>query len=390
MHKEISVSDVFIDVISSGINQTPLDDTAKSVITEDIYEELYELGEKHHVTHIMADVLLKEVSIEDEDFKALLRTNIISSINKSEKIRTALKKLCDIFEQEHIPFVPLKGSVIRDWYPKDWYRSSSDIDVLVKDEDFSQAEKILTDKLGCKLYKKGPHDVSYLTENKVNIELHFVLMISDGDFVGKEYRRWNAYTLDSVWDRITPKDGYTYRSVLTNEDFYLFHVAHMAKHFENGGCGVRSIIDLYLMDNLNMYDENVEKALKEAGLLDFSNVIRAISKVWFGDGACDETTGLTGEFIINGGVFGNPENKAAFGKAAKGGKGYILSRIFMPYRLLKTVYPVLCKHKWLYPIYTVVRWIRCLSTDTQKRVLGELKSETDVRDVSQLIKKLGL
>ena len=42
---------------------------------------------------------------------------------------------CNALEKAQIPFVPLKGSVIRKYYPEAWMRTSSDIDVLVHKED---------------------------------------------------------------------------------------------------------------------------------------------------------------------------------------------------------------------------------------------------------------
>lgn len=389
MHKEMSVNDIFINIISCGINDTPLDDDTKKLITEDVFEDLYELGEKHHITHIIGDILLKEKLVYD-DFGILFRANIVSAINKTERICASLEKICSLFEENCIPFVPLKGSVLRGLYPKDWYRSSTDIDVLVKKDDLSKAEKLLTDILGCRIYKKGPHDISYIAGNNVNIELHFALAESDGHSVGKSYRLWNALRLDSVWDRIVPMEGYRYHSVLSDADFYLYHIVHMAKHFENGGCGVRSIIDLYLMDKKGMHDRNVKQVIEESKLHDFSDAMRKLSKVWFDNGATDDITRLTGDFVLSGGVFGNPENKAVFGTAGKGRAGYIISRIFMPLRLLKTVYPVLEKHKWLYPFCLALRWVRCISPDTNKRVIGELTTDTDTKDISVIIKKLGL
>ena len=388
--RNMSLNDVFVNIISCGINDTPLDNDTKGYITEDIYEELYTLGEKHHVTHIIADVLLKEKIVEDDEFIMLLRANIMSAINKTEKIRSSLRTLCDLFETNNIPFIPLKGSVIRNFYHKDWYRSSSDIDVLVKKEDFSMAEKLLTESLNCKFCKRGPHDVSYISENGVNIELHFTLIVTDSQSIGKGYRRWNAEILESVWERAQVKDGYSYYSELSNGDFYMYHIAHMAKHFENGGCGIRSIIDLYLMNKAGMYGESAEKLLDESGLSDFAKAVMKLSEVWLSDDTHDEISHLTARFIIDGGIFGNPQNKVDFGSASKGRARYILSRIFMPYSLLKTVYPVLCKHKWLYPLYIVIRWFRCLSPDIQKRVVGELKSDAQDTDVPMLIKKLGL
>ena len=49
-----------------------------------------------------------------------------------EEIRT-------VFEQQKIFFLPLKGAVIRDFNPEAWMRTRSDIDILIREEDYEKA-----------------------------------------------------------------------------------------------------------------------------------------------------------------------------------------------------------------------------------------------------------
>lgn len=56
----------------------------------------------------------------------------------------------------------------------------------------------------------------------------------------------------------------------------------MAKHFENGGCGIRPFVDLCILDDLPNSDVAKRNALLEKGnLLKFANVARKLSRAWF-------------------------------------------------------------------------------------------------------------
>ncbi len=52
---------------------------------------------------------------------------------------------------------------------------------------------------------------------------------------------------------------------------------------------------------------------------------------------------------------------------------YALSRIFIPYDVIKFHYPILQKHRWLIPFMEVRRWGKLIFCGHAKRALGELK-----------------
>ena len=53
--------------------------------------------------------------------------------------------------------------------------------------------------------------------------------------------------LDMVWVCSSPFKESPYCFQMSNDMFVFYHIAHMAKHFIAGGCGIRSFIDLYLL-----------------------------------------------------------------------------------------------------------------------------------------------
>lgn len=101
--------------------------------------------------------------------------------------------ICDALEKACIPFIPLKGSVLRDLYPEGWMRTSSDIDILVKQDDVEKAADILVEKLGYSRKVGTTREISFFSPLQIHLELHFDLI---EDTVSKEQND----ILSKIWN----------------------------------------------------------------------------------------------------------------------------------------------------------------------------------------------
>ena len=173
----------------------------------------------------------------------------------------------------------------------------------------------------------------------------------------------------------------------------------MAKHFvKGGGCGIRSVLDLKILNErmLSLNDPKLNKMLAEGGLNKFATTMLALSDVWFGDGVGSEEIADVEQFLLKGGVGGTMENRVAVQQVKQGGKfKYALSKIFIPYDVIKFQYPVLQKHKWLMPACQVRRWFRIIFRGGVKRSARELSrnyaiTDSEVSKTSKMLEELGL
>jgi hypothetical protein len=225
----------------------------------------------------------------------------------------------------------------------------------------------LSDKLQYIKQEVATHDVSFLSPQGIRVELHFDLI--------EEERANNAINvLDLVWENVSLSEGFHCRYEMTDELFYFYHIAHMAKHFETGGCGIRSFIDLWILDRIDGACENKRnELLAKADLLQFAGACRKLSRVWFGGEEEDELSTQMQSFILRGGVYGSSDNRVALQQKNKGGRiGYIFSRVFLPYSKLKRYYPVLEKHRWLIPVMQVRRWFMLFDPSVARMAKSEL------------------
>ncbi len=360
-------------------------------VSEEKLRALYTVSKAHDVTHLVAAELSTRGLLGTEsELCEKLRKQHLLSVLRYERIGYELSELYRILEEEAIPFIPLKGSVIRSAYPEPWMRTSCDIDILVHPEDLERASTVIQEKLQYAFHKKASHDVSMFSESGVHLELHFDL-VEDG--------RANACRsiLTRAWTFASPVSLGSAEHRFSDEMFYFYHIAHMAKHFEEGGCGLRPFLDLWILNHrMDRNDERRRALLEEGNLLKFEQEAVYLSEVWFGDAPHTDTSRLLERFVLAGGSFGSTETHVAMTRTRKSGKvGYLLNRIWMPYEKLQYQYPVIRKHRWLTPLAQVRRWFRLVFRGKLKSSLTELNanasfSEEQQTETRALLSQLGL
>ncbi len=380
---------IFFALLRSALSGSALSNEEKAVFTSDMLDELMTTAQKHDVAHLIA-LGLDENRLTPEGVNSL-KKEVMTAVYRHTQLNYEYVRSCGALEAACIPFLPLKGSVLRGYYPKPWMRTSCDVDILVHKEDLERAIACLKSELKYEEGERAPHDVSLFSPGrKQHIELHFDLV--------EEGRANNANEiLKNVWENVSLKGSYNYHYEMSDEFFYFYHIAHMAKHFEIGGCGVRPFIDLWILDRMEGKDtKKRDELLSASGLFTFASMAKELSEAWIEDKPITHTTEKMQEFILKGGVYGTVQNKVALQQGRRGGKGkYLLSRMFIPYDMLKRYYPIIEKHRWLTPFMQIRRWFMIFRPDVAKRAKSELKVNSNLEksksdEMNTLLKEIGL
>ena len=355
-------------------------------LTADNLQSLFLLAQKHDLAHIVGEVLEKNSLLTDyPDIRQLYLEQLNMATYRYKFMQYELDQLSRVLQEAKIDFVPLKGSVVRGYYPKPHMRTSCDIDILVKEADLDRAVQCLVSSLNYRSDKKGNHDVSLYSKIGVHIELHYRLNSTDYP--------WDN-VLEDVWDYTTLDEGCKYR--LNDEMFYFYHLSHMASHFKAGGCGIRFFLDLRLLNtHLHIDKGALATLLDRGGLTAFEEGVVALANWWFAHGERTILVENMQDYLVDAGMYGDVKNYVAIEKSTKGGKKHILSRIWLPYEKLKYQYPILQKHKILTPIYQVRRWFNLLNKSTRERAVSELghsvnMDNAQVDKVASLMRELGI
>lgn len=386
----MSVSELFFALLRFTICEKPLPEKVKTVLSEhsDAYVSLFELSKKHDLTHLVCEALDQNHLLPEDEIGEKFRHQRMSAAFRYEQLHYEYERLCQALENAGIHYMPLKGSVIRDLYPEPWYRTSCDIDVLVHKSDLERTCDLLRTELNYQDHMEDTHDVEFWASENIHVEIHF-------DLIDK-FPKFNP-VLSRAWETATLQENTKYHHLMTDEMFYFYHIGHMAKHVINGGCGIRTFLDLWILDHkLNHDQEKRDTLLKEGGLFKFAQKTRKLSEVWFSESEKDEISEAFERFLLQGGSYGTLENRVKVGHVKKGGKiRYFFSLVWLPYTHLKQVYPSLAKHKWAFPFYQVRRWFKVLfkgmnpgakkHIQTSKNVTAEQREE-----VANLLKQLDL
>ena len=350
---------------------------------------MYQLSKAHDVAHLVGDALNKSgifenlpADLDENERVAIAKVKekfdeqIFTAVYRYENINYELEQICKTLEEAKIPFIPLKGSVIRKYYPEPWMRTSCDIDILVKEKDADNAAEYLQTQLQYGVDRKGQHDVSMFTASNVHVELHFKLLDSDFKQVKDLIDVWSG-------DEISLLSDSEYQ--MSKELFLLYHIYHMAKHFVHGGCGIKPFIDLWIIKNKVGFDEEkAQKMLQESGLLAFFERSTDLVNVWFEGKEHSEITQEMEDYILQGGVYGTLKQNLAMSQNKKGGKfRHLMSRIFLSYKDMAVYYPSLKKCPILFPFYQVRRWCRILFCGGRKAAMNEIKVNKNITTEEQ-------
>lgn len=375
-------------LIRSSITGEKIADKELESLSSEQIHHLFELSRHHDVDHLFAfGAKQNGVMFEMEN---MIEKRILLAVYRHERIKYDFENLCHALEKAQIPFIPLKGAVLRDYYPEAWMRTSCDIDVLVREEDFQKAMMLLVNEHEYTYQEQSGHDISMRSPYGGTVELHYNL-IEDGRV------HQSSEVLTALWDDVVTREGFSYWYEMTDAMFYFYHVAHMAKHILEGGCGIRPYIDLWILDHIQEADcEGRDRLLKQGNLLKFANVARKLSRVWFEDEMHDEASRQMEDYVLRGGVYGSDENGTMVRQQKSGGKFcYALSKIFLPYDVIKFHYPILQKRRWLMPIMQVRRWCKLIFGGHLKRVTRNLKysgsiTEAESADTQNFLNNMGL
>lgn len=362
------ITTILMNLIKCSIHKENIAIQQYDALSQKEKEQLFQLCSKHSISVIVGDVLGKSKMIEKTpDVKKLINESFMS-VYRYEQSQTEIKKITHVLTELKIPYILLKGPRVRKYYPEPWLRTSCDIDILIHEEDLDLAINGLVEKCSYKKQERNYHDVPLVSTNNILLELHFNI---------KENMDNLDKVLIKVWDYSSPVGKDNCLEYEQSNEFFFFHLlAHTAYHFQHGGCGIRSILDLYLIHHQMPYNnEKLRMLCREAKIETFYEYVIQLSEVWFGESSYTPVTSAMEEYILHGGTYGTKDNSIAMEQTRQGGghTRYIRGRIFMPYKTLKIKYPILERHKYLTPIYQVVRWYKAFSGGKLKKYTAEMK-----------------
>lgn len=344
-------------------------------------EKLYLAAKRHNIGTLVAASLERLRLASDNmriDTSRMIRKIMLLDAERGEIIRE--------LESRGIRYMPLKGIIIKELYPKIGLREMTDNDILFDSEYRAAVRDVFRERgYSVSSYGKEKNHDAYVKAPVYNYEMHVSLFGSR--MLGDAFLEY----FDGAFERAVG-DGLCYR--MTNEDFYIYMKAHEYKHYVMSGVGLRLFADAAVFmskygDTLDF--DYVSVVCEKIGIADFERVSASLAKKLFdldtAAALCRGERVLSGEeeelflYCSGSGAYGfisqNVQNELARFDD-KSGKGrflktrYIWHRLFPPKEWYRTYSPFAYKHAFARPFVLVGRFFKTLFVAPRKLTVSFL------------------
>ncbi len=265
-----------------------------------------------------------------------------------------LDNIKEIFENNKIDILLLKGAYVKYIYPTTYYRYMGDIDTFVKPEDFEKAHQLLLD-LGYEVDSDAYFDRVYMKRPYICLEHHKRIIDNLESKVGIYF--------SSIFSRCTLEQGYSHIYMMNKEDLYIYLLAHAVHHFNYAGVAPRIVLDfyVYLEKYKNILDmKYINGKLQEFGYCKFNEIIVNLAYKWFSpNGSGLEKDSLLDKFIASSSTFGTKEHNIGIRTARMSDNGkisrvrFLRKQLFPSFFSLKLQFPILKNYPMLLPFIWV-------------------------------------
>lgn len=294
------------------------------------------------MTYMALEPLLKgNDAVQNDDLEQILtkwEECKNKAIRKTLLMDNARGQLFSYLEEKKIWHLALKGVILCRMYPAFGMRQMADNDILF-DASFRNDVRdwFVTHGYTVESFEESNHD-EYHKEPIYNFEMHTAL------FCDSAYPQLSQYYL-SIKNRLCPAAGKSFEYHMTDEDFYIYLLAHTYKHYSGNGVGLRSLLDLYVYHTAkaNLDWRYLDGELAKIGLHDFEKEMRELSmKVFapeFDGNSLSETEQKMLHKLLFDHTYGTIENYWRNQVKKMQPEGKTISGALKMKYLLKRVYP---------------------------------------------------
>ncbi len=351
-------------------------------------------AKKHQLSAIMLEGAKICGMEEDSLFVKELFNNVCFFVAEDTKQSLEIAKIFKLFSQNDIDYMPLKGTVLKQIYPKSVERQMNDIDILIREEDLIRIIPILTSNLG--FIRRTESDHEYIFEKKgILLELHKKLIPS-------YHEDLYSYVKDGFSKAVVSEKNKN-EYVLSNEDLFIYLFLHFSKHYRAGGIGLKYLIDFcILILKFNLDYSYIETELEKVKLKEFYFNVRKTADAFLGRGDFDDISETITLFLFKSGLYGKQDlqstasvmlNKKGEDNVKKVKARNIFYAVFPKFCDMKIKYPVLCKAPVLLPLMWLIRLFEAIITPQKikakrDRILGP--DENKVKEFENELKIVGL
>jgi len=347
----MGISDYLAELVCAQLE----DRNPQDVPQEITIEEIMDIAKRNHMEYLLLGALLRLGSLSESQV-AELRKRVMHSLMRTMTQVTEFRDLEKSFEEAGVKNQAMKGARMKFIYPLPQLREMSDVDILIDASCMKQAAQLLVEK-GYSLVKSIKHHDIYMKQPFMVVEVHRAMYDKTVDCSQYEYF--------SNFSKAILQDGMKYTYDFNREDFYIYMMAHMAKHFYTMGCGIRNLVDIYVYQEKYgalLNKEYIKEELKKCGILEFTKHMEKLMAIWLKGEKSSKFYDELFQYMSDSGIYGKDENGIwnKFSEEKMKNKDATPSQLkrwyyFPPLSYMAEYYPWLDSHPYLLPIAWCIR-----------------------------------
>lgn len=275
------------------------------------FGELFRIAQDHNMTNMLYYALQDNCSVPDEISQELQKYHDLM-VYKCAYQKAAEQELSRLLNSSGLKHMFLKGGRVRALYPSEDMREMADIDVLVDISDMEHIKSALTEAGYEFEGHKGHHDV-FSKKPMISVEVHETMLDHGRDTGLDDY-------FSDPWKLAKP-NGLEYLPDINND--YIFLMGHLLGHFQQGGTGIRTVLDvgLYVEKYADEMDrEYIDGVFDKYNILEVMHNIEALAKLWICGGDVSPLLDEMGEYVFGSGSYGRVSNMMMYLADEGGGK----------------------------------------------------------------------
>lgn len=345
---------IFYEVLAltrAGLTDVP----SETDINPEDWNAIFKIAEEQNLISILyRAVRISGLKVPDE-ILTRIKAGFFQDIRLDRLQNSELEQLFLAFEDQGVDYFPIKGAVMKKYYPGSVYRWMSDADIFIREDQYGIISGIMKNA-GYSFLDESEHEFRWKKSGFL-IEFHKQAMSSAFkeavDYFGDGFAR--AHRI-----------GDSHRYQFDGTDELIFAFTHFVKHYLTGGAKIRNITDLYFLWKRGGEDQaRLVAVLESMNLLVFYKLLLKNVMAWFEGSPLDEAGELIFRTVLTDSNEYKSSRKFIFWEARSNrGKtkttGFakvrtMLKSFFVPAKKIHSKYKIFRKLPFLLPIFWVWR-----------------------------------
>lgn len=325
-----------------------------------------------------------------EKLQKMWERGMEATFYRAHRMNVEREQILKEMDKKGLAYLPLKGILLQNYYPKPGMRFLADNDILygfvepnpgggfrVQGEEVASgkaAQDVLIGIMEARGFSventRGPVD-NYTKEPFYHFEMHRAVAQYDSDL-------YPYY--QNPWKKAVRSEGNSYAFAFSDEDEYLYILSHAWKHYKSGGCGIRFLADLFVFfqaKGKNMDKDYVRRELDKMGIASFEADMRELAqKVFDPEPELTEAQERLLYELLDCGLFGTVDTHLkkrleiiAEGREESSWKvrfRYIWGRLFPSEAYCRNFHPFFYRHRSMIGFLLIFRVGRGLTKGSQR------------------------